>query len=149
MQRTFCTHKALPILASILHFLSVQGGNLRARRFRANFFLGMIATRVGKVQRVSHKVYLHACARWSRIRHQSDLPSIVYRDRWPARAFLSLRKRANDVAIQRLLRRDTMFRVKSRPDFSCYLFDESWRRFAEFRGNPGCTTVPRRHSARR
>jgi len=39
------------------------------------------------------------------------------------------------------------FRVVSRPDFSCYLFDESWRCFAEFRGNPGCI-VPRRRSGR-
>jgi len=37
------------------------------------------------------------------------------------------------------------FRVVSRPDFSCYLFDESWGCFAEFRGNPGCI-VPRRRS---
>jgi len=38
--------------------------------------------------------------------------------------------------------RYTAFRVKSRPDFPCYLFDESWRRSAEFRGNPGrgCAT---------
>lgn len=44
-------------------------------------------------------------------------------------------------------RENTTFRVKSRPDFSCYLFDESWRRFTEFRGNPG-RIVPRRRSGR-
>lgn len=35
-------------------------------------------------------------------------------------------------------RENTTYRVESRPDFSRYLFDESWRRFTEFRGNPGC-----------
>lgn len=83
---------------------------LRARRFQADFFSGMIATR-GRQSTKGKSQSVFACLRSlvnlapPRIR-QSDLPSIVYPSiaTGNRRIFLSLRKRANDIATQRLLR---------------------------------------------
>jgi len=95
---------------------------------------------------VSHKVRLHV-ANFAPVRvspriRQSASTSIVYPRVRPHAVFYLSTEMID--TIHRLLE-NTTFRVESRPDFSCYLFDENWRRFAEFRGNPSCI-VPRRHS---